>query len=155
MNTLCKKTSNNKYFDAPPRMSDGRHFTDYRQNCTLNYMLGKQNRITNSHDYRTFLTHNAHDLILLNRAFACEKNCYNSCGGKTMVDEQTIVKCNTSNCQVIDKNPDGIGQGRDYGIKYNNSTQPFNKGVNNCVSAKERYNYYGDTNYNTGRVFLE
>ena len=28
----CHKTTNNKYFQCPPRMSDGRHFTDYRSN---------------------------------------------------------------------------------------------------------------------------
>ena len=27
----CCKTSNNKYFNAPPLMSDGRHFTDLDQ----------------------------------------------------------------------------------------------------------------------------
>ena len=30
---LCYKTSNNKYSDCPPRMADGRHFTDFRPNC--------------------------------------------------------------------------------------------------------------------------
>ena len=25
----CYRTTNNKFFTAPPRMADGRHFTDY------------------------------------------------------------------------------------------------------------------------------
>ena len=28
--------SNNKYFDCPPRMHDGRNFTDYRPSCDVN-----------------------------------------------------------------------------------------------------------------------
>ena len=32
----CYKASNNKYFNCPPRMDDGRHFTDYRSSCDTN-----------------------------------------------------------------------------------------------------------------------
>ena len=45
--------------DCPPRMSDGRHFTDFRPNCTINNMLRVQNKVANSYEYRMFLTRNA------------------------------------------------------------------------------------------------
>ena len=32
----CNKTSNNKYFDCPALMSDGRVFTDYRPSSYVN-----------------------------------------------------------------------------------------------------------------------
>ena len=38
----CYKTSNNKYFNLPPRMDDARHFTDYRPNCVMNNLLSKE-----------------------------------------------------------------------------------------------------------------
>ena len=40
----CSKTTNNKYFNCPPRMDDGRHFTDYRPNChSTNVITGNAN----------------------------------------------------------------------------------------------------------------
>ena len=55
----CYKTSNNKYANAPPRMDDGRHFTDYRPNCFLNNRLQVDNNVPNSYEMRLFLTRNA------------------------------------------------------------------------------------------------
>ena len=46
--STCYKTSDNKYFGCPPKMSDGRHFTDYRPNCFLNGMVRDENKLTNS-----------------------------------------------------------------------------------------------------------
>ena len=39
----CHKTSDNKHFDCPPRMDDGRHFTDYRSNCHINNLVRSNN----------------------------------------------------------------------------------------------------------------
>ena len=39
--------SNNKYFDCPPRMSDGRNFTDYRPSCDVNNAYLNQKQILN------------------------------------------------------------------------------------------------------------
>ncbi len=61
--SLCYKTTNNKYFNCPPRMDDGRHFTDYRPNCFLNNLLAGNNNLQNSFELRTFLTNNAVDLM--------------------------------------------------------------------------------------------
>ena len=59
----CYKSSNNKKFKCPPRMDDGRHFTDYRANCHVNNLVRANNKILNSHEYRMFLTHNAKKIM--------------------------------------------------------------------------------------------
>ena len=41
----CYKTSNNKYAKCPPRMDDGRHFTDYRPNHEINKHIIENNKI--------------------------------------------------------------------------------------------------------------
>ena len=76
---LCGKVSNNKHFDCPARMDDGRHFTDYRPACHLNNMIRVNNDVVNSYDYRMFLTNNATKLMDLNRQYSCEKNCSKNC----------------------------------------------------------------------------
>ena len=38
-NGLCYKTSDNKNFGCPAKMSDGRHFTDYRPDCYVNNLM--------------------------------------------------------------------------------------------------------------------
>ena len=75
----CHYVSNNKYFKSPPRMDDARHFTDYRPSCDVNNLISANNTILNSFEYRQFLTHNANNLIELNRNYACEKNCNADC----------------------------------------------------------------------------
>ena len=47
--------NNPKYNNCPPRMDDGRHFTDYRPNCFVNNLIQTQNRVTDSYYYRQFL----------------------------------------------------------------------------------------------------
>ena len=37
------KTSNNKYFECPARMDDGRLFTDYSPSAVLNDVIRKNN----------------------------------------------------------------------------------------------------------------
>ena len=50
----CYKTSNNKFFNAPPRMSDGRHFTDYRPDYELNMKIGEDNELNDSTNTASF-----------------------------------------------------------------------------------------------------
>ena len=54
------KVMDNVELDFPARMSDGRMFTDYRQNCLLNNMLAKGK---GSWEYRNYLTENADKLM--------------------------------------------------------------------------------------------
>ena len=75
----CTKTSNNKYTGCPPRMDDGRHFTDYRPHCHMASTIQADNGIHNSFQSRLFLTQNATKLIELNRKEACSKNCCGPC----------------------------------------------------------------------------
>ena len=50
------KVTDNVELDFPARMSDGRQFTDYRQNCLLNNNLSQGK---GSWEYRNYLTQNA------------------------------------------------------------------------------------------------
>lgn len=71
--------SNNKHFKCPPRMADGRHFTDYRPNCYVNNLVQESNELHGSSAMRAFLTNNAANLMQLNRRQACNRNCCGPC----------------------------------------------------------------------------
>ncbi len=128
----CYKTSDNKHFDCPPRMSDGRHFTDYRPSCHVNDLLRADNAISNSFQFRKFLQENAVTLMNKNREVACAKNCCSPCATSklgvegfdngTMLPEKYIQECNESYCKVVLNDINGIGTGRKY----------YSQGVNNC-----------------------
>ena len=75
----CYRTSNNKYFQAPPRMDDSRHFTDYRPDCHVNNLIKNDNKVFNSYEYRLFLTRNAEKLMDANRQYAFLKNGVSEC----------------------------------------------------------------------------
>ena len=122
----CFRASDNKYKDAPPRMSDGRHFTDYRPSCDLNSDVRRDNSITDSFEARLFLQRNAEQLMDINRNKACEKNCNGVCGQdvvddvqnenftSTMLPELNKQRCNDTYCEVYENNPNGLGLGRQY-----------------------------------------
>jgi len=108
MNT---KVTDNVELDFPARMSDGRQFTDYRQNCILNNALSQGK---GSWEYRTFLTNNSiqiHDQMMttLESQFAC-----NSCTDNTVLPVKTIQNCNAVGCNYTMNDPNGIGLGRNY-----------------------------------------
>ena len=107
----CYRTSNNKFFTAPPRMADGRHFTDYRPNCHVNNMMRNNNEIYNSFDYRLFLSRNADNIMDANRKHAHLKNAVTKCKQPyetgTMLPEQDRVLCDKHNCKVIENNKNG------------------------------------------------
>lgn len=149
----CYKTSNNKYFNCPPRMADGRHFTDYRPNCHVNNLLRANNKLYNSFQYRKFLTDNADNLMNINRAYACQKNCCGPCVKPyeqgTMLPLQSEVTCNENVCDVNVINPDGLGQGRNYsnGCKHCKkwpNELPIDQPHNCCSDSKDLFNYYDD-----------
>ena len=48
----------NKHFDCPPKMADGRHFTDYRPSCDIDVAIRNDNSIKNNFQYRKFLQTN-------------------------------------------------------------------------------------------------
>ena len=146
--TSCYKTSNNKYFKCPPRMSDGRHFTDYRLSCGVNNLIENNQHITSSYQYRQHLTHNATKLMDLNRTYACQKNCCSPCktpyGKGTMLDENTNTICSKNSCVVTRSSSNGLGQGRNY--QKNSSVLPKKKPIkqpyNCCAKNNNLFNYY-------------
>ena len=153
----CYKTSNNKYFNCPPRMADGRHFTDYRPSCYLENLTRSTNNINNSLQYRIFLQHNANSLMDTNRSYACQKNCCGPCQKPydigTMLPEQTKVICNTNNCSTRVNEPQGLGQGRQYSdteLHCSNwpDSLPYNQKNNYCTPAKDNFRYYPTSNKN-------
>lgn len=122
----CFRTSDNKYKDAPPRMADGRHFTDYRPSCDLNNDVRRDNQIVDSFESRLFLQRNANQLMNINRNKACDKNCSSVCAGdvvddvqnegftSTMLPELNKQICNDTYCEVVQNNLNGLGTGRHY-----------------------------------------
>jgi len=56
-----------KYQGCPALMSDGRHMTDYRPSCIVNYMTQVQNGIMNQHKYRVWMQRNADKLRAIDR----------------------------------------------------------------------------------------
>ena len=130
----CERMSDNKHFECPPRMADGRLFTDYRPRCDVNYGVDglKSTAIgMDSYAYRQFLIANASKLMTSQRSAA-----YNiaSCGPckepynvGTMLPEQNIVRCDKQTCKFSVQNPQGLGTGRDYGAGSSSAQADFLK----------------------------
>ena len=111
--------SDNKAKNCPPRMSDGRHFTDYRPVCFLNNSMIVDNKISNSFDYRMHLIRNAEKLMNNNRAYisaknGCDKDCMKPYNIGTMLPESSKVICDDKKCNVEVTDTNGLGQGRQY-----------------------------------------
>jgi hypothetical protein len=112
---LCYKTSDNKYHSSPPRMNDGRHFTDYRSNNLINNLLIKNNKVHNNYHYKSFLIKNSEKLRELNWNYACQKNCHKECPDIIDIPHQSEFICNHTVCHRRHLNNNGIG------IKINNT----------------------------------
>lgn len=145
----CYKTGDNKHLQCPPRMDDGRHFTDFRTNSHINNLIRTNNAIMNSHNYRTFLTQNANKLMNINRAYASEKNGCGPCNDKrvdTMLPEQTIQVCNNQSCKVDLVNNQGIGMGRRYNTIEQQCNHPADAPPNQpsscCAETNDQFNYH-------------
>lgn len=144
----CYKTTNNKFFNCPPRMSDGRHFTDYRPSCDLNNLIASNNNLVSSYDYRQYLIQNSDKLMDINRGYSVQMN---SCGPcvqpyeqGTMLPEQTKVSCNNNSCANSLNVLNGLGQGRQYaptdcGTEWN---WPKKVPYSCCSRPEDLFNYY-------------
>lgn len=152
----CYKTSNNKFFNAPPRMSDGRHFTDYRPNFELNMKIGADNQVDNSYDYRQFLTQNGEKLMDVNKKHSFIMNgnteCVQPFEQGTMLPEKQKMVCDLKSCKVVDNYENGIGMGRVYTTDPSASclaplTEPEMKTSGNyCAPNSDLANYYPVSN---------
>ena len=169
----CFKTSNNKYFQCPPRMADGRHFTDYRPSNYINDLIRADNSISNSLQYRVFLQNNANTLMDKHRSIACNLNCcgtqankedfnngnLNINGTDTMVPEQYKFTTDGRTAKFVINDVSGIGTGRNYNTYeqpddacsslpsgWPSSVNNTNDTKNQCTSPLDNFNYLG--NYN-------
>jgi len=124
MNT-CYKTSNNKYFDCPALMEDGRAFTDYRPSSYVNDLIRVENQVYDSYSYRQFLIHNGLNIIKVNDQYNQLKNGCPSCSYNEIPNESSCVYnkqfglCSPSGCS-------GLGQ-NNYASPYENN-QSYNPG---------------------------
>lgn len=120
---VCTNPSDNKKFQCPPRMSDGRHFTNYHPRCAnlrnafmiqdgADYKFPPQN----SYDFRQYLIHNGSKIMDINREESFQRNMCGPCSinPSTLLPEQTVIKCNENVCKVSLNDKNGLGQGRDY-----------------------------------------
>ncbi len=109
INNTFMKVSDNVELDFPARMSDGRVFTDYRQNCILNNNIS---RGMGSWEYRNYLTNNASQvhqnmLSTIESKVKCGK-----CSDNTVLPVKTILNCSPESCTYQMNDPNGLGQGR-------------------------------------------
>lgn len=111
-NTACVKPSNSKYPNCPPRMDDGRHFTDYRPNCHMNNIYAHNEGLTNSFTSRMHLTHNAVDIMSNNRIAAHERNdchpCQSAYQTGTMMREASALAHGATSVPCGEKHGIGI-----------------------------------------------
>ena len=103
----CNKTSNNKYFDCPALMEDGRAFTDYRPN--IDDTIRIQNRVFDSYSYRQFLIHNGLNIMKINNQQNEMKNGCSACSYNNIPTESTCIYNKQFGLCTPNAN-DGIGQ---------------------------------------------
>jgi hypothetical protein len=105
----CNKTSNNKYFDCPALMEDGRAFTDYRPNSYIDDTIRIQNRVFDSYSYRQFLIHNGLNIMKINNQQNEMKNGCSACSYNNIPTESTCIYNKQFGLCTPNAN-DGIGQ---------------------------------------------
>jgi hypothetical protein len=114
----CVRESDNKNFDCPPRMADGRLFTDYRSRCDAN--LQWQQPMSSTYDYRQYLINNGESVMGQMREEAFSKAyrgpCVQPFDQGTVVPEKDAFVCDKLACQKVAGAKDGLGTGRDYGM---------------------------------------
>lgn len=109
----CEKGCDNKY-NCPPRMADGRHFTDYSPRCATNFEALPAPM--SSFDYRMYLTQNAEKLMQKNSEHALKANLCAPCvSPATALAEQTVQVCDGRKCSFATNDPTGLGVGRNFG----------------------------------------
>lgn len=102
------KVSDNVELDFPARMSDGRQFTDYRQNCiTTNNMTGAKSSWLD----RYYLQNNAIDLHNKMMVDQEQKTKCTKCPDDTVLPVKTVINCTPLGCTYSMNDPSGIGQG--------------------------------------------
>jgi len=154
----CSRPSDNKSFNCPPRMADGRHFTDYRPRCLSNFVQPNDQPM-NSYEYRQYLIHNADKLMQNNRLTAYNVNMCGPCVEPydigTMLPEQNMIACDANTCRMYLNDQNGVGTGRQYMteqaskssrtefLRAKQNEQNYMKQNNNCcTTADDDLKYY-------------
>ena len=153
-NQNCNKTSNNKYFDCPARMDDGRIMTDYRSANTINDMIRISNNTLSSYEYRQFLINNADNIMDINNAYITNKN---SCGSAKLITvpfskvceyDTQVGKCSRTNQRMgvgikneVNNNIPVCNPNEASGCYFNNSDQ-LNVPAEFVNGMNTPYNYY-------------
>jgi hypothetical protein len=85
----CNRTVNNKYYNNPAIMSDGRAFTDYRSSREVNELIAMRNNVQPSMLYNQFLNHRANQFIDKFRDIVSEKMQMGTVNAPTITSAQT------------------------------------------------------------------
>jgi len=108
----------NDEMNCPPRMSDGRSFTQYADRCSISdaWRNSKSNAPLSSNESRMYLINNAEKIMQGNRDAAERNNNCGSCFGLnesgTMLPELEMQICNKRTCKFPMSDNRGLGLGR-------------------------------------------
>ena len=105
------KVTDNYELDFPARMSDGRQFTNYKQNCLLNNNLSQGK---GSWEYRYFLQQNSVELQNKMIMEQEQKTKCTKCSDNTVLPTKTVINCSPTGCNYQMGDPSGLGQYRQY-----------------------------------------
>lgn len=103
------KVSDNHVLDFPARMSDGRQFTDYRQNCIMNNNVAMKN---SSWLLRQELINNAENYMDNFQKIEENNNKCTTCRDNTVLNIQNYQQCSPTGCTYKSYDPKGLGIGR-------------------------------------------
>ena len=144
----CKYASNNQYFNAPARMSDGRLFTNYKDSYVMNTALAKRCNVNGPEQYRNYLEHNSLQLRQTLGNERCEKVCTFPCMDQqrgTLLPEKVMETCGQESCKFTLSYEDGLGLGRaNTRINAPDEYKCVQKQNNCCVPPEMGRNYYGN-----------
>ena len=142
----CFRTTNNRDYGLPPRMNDGRHFTDYRPSCDQYLNDQKQYNLSNGLQHRTFYIHNASTLMQQNLDNTSKLNQNTTMNKKnTYLPEQYTLVCDKNTCKSVVNDANGIGTGRHYGGDLHKPLNgPVSSTLSKCATIGDKFNYYGE-----------
>lgn len=151
MSYKCESGCDNFKYNCPPRMSDSRHFTDWRTRCAVTYDL--QPHAMSSYESRVNLTQQAEKIIEKNREDAIFKNSCAPCvEPSTQLAELDVEVCTDRICNFRRNNENGLGVGRGFSEKFEQIHNPANDDKQKYCDVK-RYNdlnmYPWDGNYHS------
>ena len=102
---------------CPPRMADGRLFTDYRPRGDT-AMQFRRDSMVGSYTYRQQMIRGAEKLMIQQRTGAYGRACCGPCKKPyhdgTMLPEADKFVCDAHSCKRLSATPGGLGTGRSF-----------------------------------------